>query len=1037
MTDTTFETWLQRLGYLEEPSLLHWRGDEIPETHPYALEIQSLLRPKGAVRARAVFDVERVPTVVFVGRDEAPLSQTELDQIRQKVWNQNLAAVVIEVTEVVARVYPAIRLNNSEEQLLFQHARPDGPFSALDIASANLATRLPHWFDINQRVDRKLLTNLSLTVKNLSRHGFRDIDQDDMRRHYAELLMGQVLFVSYLEHRDIVGLTYRNRRNVDSLHDLISSADQSGISGLIESLREDFNGDFLGEDSLNPWSFLTDDGYTLIDEFLCHTDMETGQKSFWNYDFSYIPVELLSGLYESLLSSVEKVENSAYYTPRHLAMLAIDQALEGLPDPSSKTIFDGACGSGILLTTAFRRLIALVQARRHRLLGLKDRIEILKESIFGADISFMACRVTAFSLYLSLLEGLDPADIIDAQEREHVKLPSLTGTNLKHGLSGDFFSLDHGFERRRFDIIVSNPPWKEPSSESVTSADRWIDGANVPYVRRQVAGAYAIRSLDFLADSGRLCLILPIGLFLAPSSRRFVGYILQKVKPKRLINFGDLQGLLFPTTDNTCHLFIGVSRSGLVGPEKRAIETFDYCVPKADISLTYGRLTMQSADRHQVQTRSIAEDPQILTTLMWGDSSDLALWTRLTAFGVFRDFWTGPRSSRRWISRKGVHLRDKSRPAVSAGSLRSEPFVDTEALSRHSPLLHQSLLTSWPESEKTVASINDDLMRVLRGPRVLYTDGFSRGDLSIRAAFLDLAATFTSSVGVIAGPSHDSLLLQFAAVYLRSSLARYFLMMRGWKMLSERNSVHLSDVGSFPFFGASQAPDPEAAQAALTRTSERVAYLARLGEADQVEGYLASRDAFDTDVFDYFALSDEERGLVLETVDILLPSIRPRSFKGLQTPAQRLAEQENFNTYSNALALALTEWRERTGGVGSFDVSVFTSEPTRPGSVGVVRIKYRSEQTIHPMIYSRTDDSLVQETLARLRQLGLTIIPSGDVLRLIPDAFIWTNEALYIARLLTRRNWTRRQALRDAEHIVRNVQNNQARLSAPEVLCAK
>jgi hypothetical protein len=31
-------------------------------------------------------------------------------------------------------------------------------------------------------------------------------------------------------------------------------------------------------------------------------------------------------------------------------------------------------------------------------------------------------------------------------------------------------------------------------------------------------------------------------------------------------------------------------------------------------------------------------------------------------------------------------------------------------------------------------------------------------------------------------------------VYLRSSLARYFLMMRGWKMLCERNGVHLSDV---------------------------------------------------------------------------------------------------------------------------------------------------------------------------------------------------------------------------------------------------
>ena len=74
----------------------------------------------------------------------------------------------------------------------------------------------------------------------------------------------------------------------------------------------------------------------------------------------------------------------------------------------------------------------------------------------------MACRVTAFSLYLSLLEGLNPSDIIDAQEQDNVQLPSLSGTNLRHGKSGDFFDYDHGFAQKRFDVIVSNPPWKIP-----------------------------------------------------------------------------------------------------------------------------------------------------------------------------------------------------------------------------------------------------------------------------------------------------------------------------------------------------------------------------------------------------------------------------------------------------------------------------------------------------------------------------------------------------------------------------------------------
>jgi hypothetical protein len=40
--------------------------------------------------------------------------------------------------------------------------------------------------------------------------------------------------------------------------------------------------------------------------------METGQADFWNYDFGFIPVELLSGLYESFLSPEEQEKEGAY-----------------------------------------------------------------------------------------------------------------------------------------------------------------------------------------------------------------------------------------------------------------------------------------------------------------------------------------------------------------------------------------------------------------------------------------------------------------------------------------------------------------------------------------------------------------------------------------------------------------------------------------------------------------------------------------------------------------------------------------------------
>ena len=1020
------QDWLDRLGYAAEPAVLHCRGEAIPEPHPYALEIKALLQPDGAIRAQAVFDVEGVPTVVFVGDDDGPLSKHSIDEVRKRIWNQNLATVVIEVRGDEALALPARKLRNAGERLTLDDARPDGPFSAQDIASANVWRRVPKWFDANARVDRKLLANLSTVVSRLSKKGFPGEEEDAESRRKAELLMGQLLFVSYLEHREIVGITYRRRRKVARLHELVAAANHRGLWALIDSLRRDFNGDFLGDDSQDLWIELTDRGFHLINQFLRRTDMQTGQGDFWNYDFSYIPVELLSGLYESFLTDDEQDEDGAYYTPRHLATLAVDQAFENSSDPLSETIFDGACGSGILLTTAYRRLIALSESRKGRQLRFSERANLLKRCVFGGDINFIACRVTAFSLYLSLLEGLDPADILEAQERDGTKLPRLDGTNLVHGEDvADFFHEGHAFEGRRFSLVISNPPWKEPEGNARISADAWAKRANAPFVRRQIAGAYSLRAIDFLKPGGRICLILPIGQFLGQTSARFVTHVMDLYRPQQLINFGDLQGLLFPTTENTCHVFLGKVREKCASGRIAFDEAFVYCVPKADISLALGRLTMHSADYHRLQTRSVVEDPQLLVTLMWGDANDLSICTRLSARGTFSDFWRGPRKSRRWLARKGIHLRDKNAKPVSAEPLRNKPFVPAAALSAGCPILHPDLLMKWPEHQDTVVGLNDAVQGVFDKPRVLFADGFSKEELNIRAAYYDRSATFTSSIGVISGKEEDAQLLQFVAVYLRSSLARYFLMMmRCWKMLCERNGVHLKDVESFPFFVPEDAPDPVTSAEALSEVSRNVSVLASLPELEQRDRYVELQPQFDEAVFAYFGLTLEERILVRETIEVLMPSVRPRAFRSLDTPAQYIATPDSVSIYADALAESLTSWRSRTRGRGHFEISVVASDSSRAGSSGIVRITYQEKPTRDPRVETAVNDDLVLVSLAELRASGLRLVSQGDSFSLIPDVHVWFDRSIYLVRPLIRRSWTIRQALRDAEYIVRTVQSN-------------
>ena len=121
------------------------------------------------------------------------------------------------------------------------------------------------------------------------------------------------------------------------------------------------------------------------------------------------------------------------------------------------------------------------------------------------------------------------------------------------------------------------------------------------FVRRQMAGAFALRALDFVAVDGRLCLILRVALLLGPSSSRFVSAFLSRCRPSRLINFGDLQGLLFPTAENTCHVFLELYQRGDDTLGRIPFqETVQYCVPKADMSLAVG--TTHNAIRRPSQT---------------------------------------------------------------------------------------------------------------------------------------------------------------------------------------------------------------------------------------------------------------------------------------------------------------------------------------------------------------------------------------------------------------------------------------------------
>lgn len=1023
MTETVVDRWLEKWGY-SDSSGIYRSSAEVAATHAYRPEIGELLNPLGKVRAAAVFDVDDVPAICFIADDGSLMSdQAALDRIRASVWNQNLISLVLVVGEREAFAIP-VNAKDAGDRLRIGEANDAGPYSQRDVQSGAAFARHTEWFAPERRVDNDLLRNLHLTIDRLVTHGLTKLD--------AQYLMSQVLFISYLEHRDIVSPSYREEYGFETLRAFVDAKDRVGISKLLAQLKDDFNGDFLEPDSAGDWTRLQDESLETIGRFLAKTDIESDQQSLWAYDFSYIPVELISGIYESFLSE-EKKKVGAYYTPRHLANLAVDQAFADSADILSERIFDGASGSGILLTTAYRRMLSYAEAKAGtgEPLDFAARNKILLGSIFGSDLSEAACRVTAFSLYLSMLEGLHPRDILDLQRNEKVKLPNLAEHNLKAGhREGDFFSDDNPHLRKGgFSLAISNPPWVEPAKGNTLLSDTWAAARGFKIPRRQVAGAFMLRVRDYLAPDGRACLILPVSVVAADTSRRFFRTWLEHYRLESLINFGDLRKILFSNAKQPCLVALVTPRPPDSAGRVPGGETFEYWVPKADTSFAFGRLTLHGSDRHTLHTQALRDKNELLTTYYWGNARDVALIANLRLHGTLDDMLgkAGP-----WKNRKGFHRKDASVPnPVSTKPLHKMRYLNAKRFHVTGPVLDSGLLDPFPvASTPTATKLPPELLEAFRGPKILFVDGMT-SERTIRAAFTSEPCSFIHSLGMISGPVEDESLLRFTAAYLHSSLVQYLLLMTAYQVNFERERVTLTDVERLPFIHPEQHSNPKRANAIV----KKVATITRRFERSQQEMLRENYDPRECDalILEYFGLSKEECARVHEVSDLIAPNLQPSSVGGLWSALQRAPDQELLRKYGRTLVSEFKQWTDARGGRGRVSVTINVNTDATCGPLGIVTIEpaLRSAQPRTAADTAR-DDRAVKALLRRLADAGVMPMEVRENLYLATDALIEEGTRIHLVKPLVTRLWLRSEAYSDAARVVGFVLDRAAGETEPQ-----
>jgi len=200
------------------------------------------------------------------------------------------------------------------------------------------------------------------------------------------------IFTKYLEDRGVFPedwfKTYS--KNADSFLGVLKAGKPKAVLDMLAALKAKFNGDIFElpeiRDSLNT---------EILAEFTSLLEARTINKQLYlwdQYSFRYIPVEVLSHLYQHFAQS----GTGAIYTPPFVAELMLDHLLPYDAITGNERILDPTCGSGVFLVGAFRRLVYHWQASHDwnnpDVPLLKN---MLKRSIFGVEDLPEATQVAA------------------------------------------------------------------------------------------------------------------------------------------------------------------------------------------------------------------------------------------------------------------------------------------------------------------------------------------------------------------------------------------------------------------------------------------------------------------------------------------------------------------------------------------------------------------------------------------------------------------------------------------------------------------
>ena len=998
------------------------RGQPISGT-PYADEIRKAM---DELSIAGVFCNQGVPQIMVLEQDT--YDRAEVMRVHAALWNQGLANVLVVSSGDVVRVFSLSRnpgggdRSQFEDRCLIEAIDAVGNALALQdyvygAESGRLWLEKAEYFDPKARIDHVLLGNLETAHSLLAVEG--------LHRDEAQAILIQTMFIAYLEDREVAASGYfeiATGGRYDSLSALLGARDVDALGELFAMLQRDFNGDLFVapcsfDDPANP-PRLTSNAMHVLQRFREGKEEMTerdGQMRFWGYDFRFIPVELISAVYDRFLGydPEQRSATGSYYTPMFLVDMTISSVWDRLSEATKDrgVFMDPACGSGIFLVRSFQRLCEHRRAARpsgklqwRTLVALLDRVR-------GYDLNGGAVRVALFSLYIALLEEVAPPDI-RALAKKGMLLPSLWNRTL---VRGNFFDISP--EEARADVIVGNPPWTSRRKAQNRGLE-WCKARALPTPNGELAWAFVWKARAHAEEKGHVAFLLPAMGFLHNHAGNGVlarVKLFASVRMQSIINLSDLRRQLF---DGAIHP-TALMTFETVTPE--ADYAFDYWTPKADLNLRIRSfVTLSTIDKSHLRRSQVEASPLVFKQRLWMRGPEAKLYGHLDRLPKLSDFIAefGPTKRRNGDLSEGWMIGQGFKPYhPEASSVSSREFYDSDVVG-HVPDLPVKALSPLVIASETLHPWKSSRVhrrgfeRAFTGSRVLYRRGVDTGTWRLRAAYAEGPLSFQHIVQAISAPEGGDSEAKFLTAFLSSRLAVWFAFHGTSSFGAARPEVQQAELLRLPMPRQEDTVDSKAARglvqdivALVDREQELASNLLR--SPDETELMLREIDQL---IYAYFGLSEEEVLLIEDTVRYILPADQP---SGSALPELWRSSGPNERAaYAKRLIASLSAWFS-----GPTAISVELAGMNADFGIIQLWLTDAVDRTPYRERRDRTFTDVLNSLTAKFGQLRARNFQT------LPDVRIFAGNKLYMIKPMQKRFWLESSALADADAVAAELQS--------------